>query len=66
MHDSHYYNTNVSQVSCQTNLQLLVIMTCIDTAPATPMTDFCAVYDMENKTLQIIESSWNEVVGCVC
>jgi len=21
---------------------------------------------MENETLQIIESSWNEVVGCVC
>ena len=43
----------------------LVFIICIDTVPATPMTDVCAVYDMRNETLQIIESSWNEVVGCV-
>ena len=26
------------------------------------MSDVCAVYDKENETLQIIESSWDEVV----
>ena len=56
----------VSQVTCQTKLQLLVFMICIDTVPATPTTDVCAVYGMGNETLQMIESSWNEVVGCVC
>ena len=30
--------------------------------PTTPVLDVCAVYDMVNETLQIIESSWNEVV----
>ena len=35
--------------------------------PATPThLNVCAVYDMVNETLQIIESSWNEVVCCVC
>lgn len=32
------------------------------TVPATPMSDVCAVYDMMNGTLQIIESTWIEVV----
>ena len=41
-------------------------MICIDTVPATPMTDVCAVYDIRNEALQIIESSWNKVVGYVC
>ena len=30
--------------------------------PSTPIPDVCAVYDMVNGTLQIIESKWNEVV----
>ena len=30
--------------------------------PVTPIPDVCAVYDMVNGTLQIIESKWNEVV----
>ena len=38
----------------------------INAVPATPITVVCAVYDMANEALQIIESTWNEVVGCVC
>ena len=34
---------------------------CIHTVPTTPMSDVCAVYDM-NGTLEIIESTWNEMV----
>ena len=30
--------------------------------PPTPAPDVCAVYDVMNETLQIIESNWNEVV----
>ena len=30
--------------------------------PAIPIPDVCAVYDMVNGTLQIIENNWNEVV----
>ena len=30
--------------------------------PPTPVLDVCAVYDVMNGTLQIIESNWNEVV----
>ena len=30
--------------------------------PTTPVLDVCAVYDMVNETLQIIESNWTEVV----
>ena len=30
--------------------------------PPTPAPDVCAVYDVMNGTLQIIESNWNEVV----
>ena len=30
--------------------------------PPTPVPDVCAVYDMMNGTLQIIESNWTEVV----
>ena len=34
----------------------------INVVPATPVSDVCAVYDMVNEDLQIIESTWNEVV----
>ena len=33
--------------------------------PATPMSTVCAVYDVATEALQIIESTWNEVVCCV-
>ena len=35
---------------------------CIHAVPTTPMSDVCAVYDMESRALQIIESTWNELV----
>ena len=35
---------------------------CIHAVPATTISDVCAVYDMLNGTLQIIESTWIEVV----
>ena len=33
--------------------------------PATPTSTVCAVYDMATEALQIIQSTWNEVVCCV-
>ena len=30
--------------------------------PTTPVLDVCAVYDVINENLQIIESNWTEVV----
>ena len=41
--------------SCQWSFDPLVLV-------STPVLDVCAVYDMVNETLQIIESNWTEVV----
>ena len=34
--------------------------------PATPVSDSCALYDVESGNLQIIECTWNDVVCYVC
>ena len=44
-----------------------VVVPCIlHAVPATPRYHVCALYDMVDGTLQIIESTWNEVVCCIC
>ena len=42
--------------SCQLSFDPSVLV------PTTPVLDVCAVYDVMNETLQIIESNWTEVV----
>ena len=39
---------------------------CIYLVPANPVSAVCPVYDMVNGTLQIIETTWNEVVRQCC
>ena len=46
--------------------QLLIIFCICPAVPTTPThLNVCSVYDMVNGPLQIIESTWNEVVCCV-
>ena len=40
----------------------LIDAPCIHTVPATPTLNVCAVYDTLNRALQVIESTWREVV----
>ena len=46
-------------------LKSLAAFIMLPTVPATPTPTVCAVYDEETEALQIIESTWNEVVCCV-
>ena len=40
----------------------LIDAPCIHVVPATPTLNVCAVYDTLNRALQVIESTWREVV----
>ena len=52
---------------CIIYLSILHAFLVLFLVPATPThLNVCAVYDMVNETLQIIESSWNKVVCHVC
>ena len=44
---------------------MIAYIDCIYLVPANPVSAVCPVYDVVNGTLQIIESTWNEVV-CQC
>ena len=48
------------------HVSLFLYAACICVVPVTPnISEVCAVYDKENETLQIIETTWNELV-CTC
>ena len=44
------------------NSKSLSLHVFIHAVPATPIPDVCAVYDIVNRTMQIIENMWNELV----
>ena len=42
---------------------MIIFVACFCVAPITPrISEVCAVYDKVNETLQIIETTWNELV----
>ena len=45
---------------------LIVIFGFHSAVPASPVCDSCAVYGVESRNLQIIESTWKDVVCYVC
>ena len=48
-------------------LMIFLLLMYIYVAPATPdMFEVCSVYDKVNRTLQIIETIWNEQVCIAC
>ena len=48
----------------------MYLLTCFSflhsAVPAKPISSVCAVYDMGNTMLEIIETTWDEVVCCTC
>ena len=42
---------------------MYVWYTCIHAVPTTPISNVCVVYEMVNRTLQIIENMWKELVS---